>query len=80
MHQFDRGGAQQQKMSRPLARGTPLVDDAAKSLEQGRGAVNLVYDDELPGLGSQEGIRFMQATLVNWAFKIQVEGTGLRLA
>ena len=42
--------------------------------------MNLVDDDEFPGLGSQEGVRIPQPALVNRALKIQVEGAEARAA
>jgi hypothetical protein len=51
-HQLDRGGAEQEEVARALSRGSPLVDDAAERFEQRWRAVNLVDNDELPGLCS----------------------------
>jgi len=59
--------------TRPQGWTPALVDDPTQCLEQRRGTMDLIDDDELAGLSPQKGVGIPQAALIHWPLKIKVE-------
>ena len=71
--QVDRGGAQQQEPPGASALAPGLVDHAAQRFEQARRPVDLIEDDELPGMVGEVQGRLRQASAVSDGLQVQID-------
>ena len=75
--QVDRRRAQQQESSRPNAAAAPLVDEAAKRLEQLRHALHLVQDHQLVFVSGQVEAGVGQPLAVRRILQVEIDARTL---
>lgn len=66
-------------MSRAVGGGSPVINDAAQDGEQLPDAMNLVDDDELPGLRPQERIGIGEPASIKRPLEIEIQRSALPL-